>query len=30
MLIHINNKCDKDELIGMLGNFDSLKALETS
>ena len=32
MLIHINNKCynaaDKDKLIGMLGNCDSLKALE--
>ena len=32
MLIHINNNCynaaDKDKLIGMLGNCDSLKALE--
>ena len=31
MLIHINNNCynaaDKDKLIGMLGNCDSLKAL---
>ena len=32
MLIHTNDNCysaaDKDKLIGMLGNFDSLKALE--
>ena len=34
MLTHINNNCynaaDKDKLIGMLGNCDSLKALEVT